>query len=1010
MDNGESSKYTKLLLDSSPIAAHFWDEELHIIDCNQAAVKLFNLSSKQEYIEKYFDLTPEFQPDGVRSIDKLKHLISKAHETGRQKVEWMRQSINGEPIPFELTLVRVECQDKNLIAGYCRDLREHRRMTEDIERRDTLLDAMNRIAVLLLAAANSENFEESLLKGMEIIGQCLDADFVRIWPNETHDGVLHFTLKYRWLSETGKKAPSVDVGTALPYSERWKELFYRGECVNGPVSTLPQEDQDLLAPLGITSIVTVPLFYQDEFWGVFCVDDCAKERHFAEGEINLLYTAGLMLVNAINRNLQAVETSLQLARLNLVVQAARIGLWDVEIIKEDPNDPDNAFMWSDEFRHMLGFKDENDFPNTSISWSNRIHADDEAEVFDAFTKHLMDKTGKTPYKIEYRMQKKDGEYGYYHDVGETIRDKDGNAVRVAGALLDITETKNLLCDLETEKEAAQNANNAKTTFLANMSHEIRTPMNAILGMSEILEQEDLEGRQMSYVKDINTAAHSLLDIINDILDMSKIEAGKLELHPVDYNLNQFIDNIVSMFTHVANNKGLDFLVEIIGEVPDYLFGDDIRLRQVLTNLCGNAVKFTAEGSVRLSVEADGGKLIMKIEDTGPGIKKEDIPTLFNAFEQADKAKNRSVMGTGLGLPICKSFIGMMGGEIFVESIYGSGTVFTVTLPIIKGNPENIQNVEIAYEEESIFAPDAKVLITDDNEFNLRVAYGLLNLMDIESEMVDSGAKAIEFVKHNNYDIVFMDHMMPEMNGIEAVQAIRKLGGKYKSLVIIALTANAVAGAKEMFCSNGFDDFLAKPIDTGELREVLKKHLPPEKIRKDSSNKNRQANIDKMDEIRWKSIVSFVKDNQNTFKSITESLTAGDINTAFRIAHTLKSIAGYLGKKRLQQAAYSLEHSLKNGIAGHTIKQLENLERELSFALREFERMVNEMESKKPELVKINADEMADLINEIVPLLENDDFSATDYVEKLQGIVGMEKVAEMIENYDFTGALQLIRRL
>jgi len=197
MDNVESNKYTKLMLDSSPVAAHFWDEDLHIVDCNQAAVKLFNLSSKQEYIDKYFELTPEFQPDGVRSIDKLRRLINETYATGYQKAEWMRQSLNGEPIPFELTLVRVESQDKNLIAGYCRDLREHRQMTEDIEKRDTLLNDINRIAVLLLAADNNENFEESLLEGMEIIGQCLDADFVQIWPNETRNGILHFTLKYK---------------------------------------------------------------------------------------------------------------------------------------------------------------------------------------------------------------------------------------------------------------------------------------------------------------------------------------------------------------------------------------------------------------------------------------------------------------------------------------------------------------------------------------------------------------------------------------------------------------------------------------------------------------------------------------------------------------------------------------------------------------------------------------------------------------------------------------------
>ncbi|MCL2741921.1 MAG: PAS domain-containing protein, partial [Oscillospiraceae bacterium] len=268
MEFSDSGRYTKLMLDSSPLAAHFWDEDLHMVDCNQAAVRMFGMPSKREYIDRYFELTPEFQPDGVRSINKLRRLIDDTLETGLQKAEWMRQSVDGEPIPFELTLVRVECDDRNLIAGYCRDLREHRRMAVDIERRDTLLSAINRIAGLLLAADNEENFEGSLLEGMEIIGRCMDADFVQIWPNETLEGRLHFTLKYKWVSESGKKAPAVPVGTAVPYGERWLGLLPRGECVNGPVASLPAEDRELLAPLGITSTITVPLFYRDSFWGV----------------------------------------------------------------------------------------------------------------------------------------------------------------------------------------------------------------------------------------------------------------------------------------------------------------------------------------------------------------------------------------------------------------------------------------------------------------------------------------------------------------------------------------------------------------------------------------------------------------------------------------------------------------------------------------------------------------------------------------------------------------------
>ena len=303
-------------------------------------------------------------------------------------------------------------------------------------------------------------------------------------------------------------------------------------------------------------------------------------------------------------------------------------------------------------------------------------------------------------------------------------------------------------------------------------------MNAIIGMAELLEHERLNDRQSGYVNDMIVSAKSLLGIINDILDFSKIESGKLELSPIDYDFRVFIDNINSMFVYVTQNKGLEFKLEYGDNLPEYLYGDDIRLRQVLTNICGNAVKFTEKGYIKLTVTKNDEKLIFKIEDTGIGIQKQDLPKLFNAFEQADKAKNRSVVGTGLGLSISKAFVEMMNGGITVESEYGRGTAFTVTIPIVTGAAESIRKNEVENLEQALSAPDAGILITDDNEFNLKVASGLLGLMDIEAKTADSGRKAIELIRQNDYDIVFMDHMMPEMDGIKTVSEIRKMGGKY----------------------------------------------------------------------------------------------------------------------------------------------------------------------------------------------------------------------------------------
>jgi len=412
---------------------------------------------------------------------------------------------------------------------------------------------------------------------------------------------------------------------------------------------------------------------------------------------------------------------------------------------------------------------------------------------------------------------------YYQDV-KVMR----AILAVTGIILAL-----LLCAVQTlmhiAKSRSDSASQVKSAFLANMSHEIRTPMNAIIGMTELLEQEDLTVRQRDYVKDIDASANSLMSIINDILDLSKIESGKLMLNPINYDFPALLDNISSMFKYVAQKKGIEFKFISVGEIPKILFGDDIRLRQVLTNLCGNAVKYTEKGYIRLKVSSLEDKLVFEVKDSGMGIKKEALPGIFNAFEQDKTAKNRHIAGTGLGLPISKAFVEMMGGSIMLDSEYEQGTVITVIIPLVLGS-----ETEVSYERKietklDIFAPGANVLLVDDNEFNLKVAHGLLKLHSIDAKKALSGREAIDLIKMNDFDIVFMDHMMPDMDGIEAVAEIRKLGEKYKSLPIIALTANAVQGAKEMFLLNEFNDFISKPIDIQKMIEILINWLPKEKV-------------------------------------------------------------------------------------------------------------------------------------------------------------------------------------
>jgi CheY-like chemotaxis protein/HPt (histidine-containing phosphotransfer) domain-containing protein/anti-sigma regulatory factor (Ser/Thr protein kinase) len=310
--------------------------------------------------------------------------------------------------------------------------------------------------------------------------------------------------------------------------------------------------------------------------------------------------------------------------------------------------------------------------------------------------------------------------------------------------------------------------------------------------------------------------------------MSKIEAGKISLSPVDYDFDYLVSNIGSMFRFLAHKKNLDFQYEKRGELPVCLYGDDIKLRQVLMNICANAVNYTSAGFVRFTVSSNGGSLVFSVKDSGPGIKEGDLETLFDPFARLELSKNRNIKGSGLGLAISKSFVDMMGGTISVESSYGEGSVFTVTIPEVIGNPDNIAQRTGAEKKITFAAPGAKILVVDDNSLNLRVAQGLLGLYGIRADMVSSGMEGVNAVQKDDYDIVFMDHMMPEMDGVEAAAKIRSFGGKFNELVIVALTANAAEGAREMFLSNGFNDFLTKPVELEKLSEILKKWIPEEK--------------------------------------------------------------------------------------------------------------------------------------------------------------------------------------
>ncbi|MDR2747351.1 MAG: response regulator [Treponema sp.] len=522
--------------------------------------------------------------------------------------------------------------------------------------------------------------------------------------------------------------------------------------------------------------------------------------------------------------------------------------------------------------------------------------------------------------------------------------------------------------LEDARIKAEKANRTKSEFLAKMSHEIRTPMNTIIGMSDLMPEENLSPLQKSYFSDIKKMSKVLLGIINDILDFSKAESGKMDLAPAHFDLYTLFNDICSMQSFIAGQKSLEFRSTCSPSVPGFMYADETRIHQIFTNVINNAVKYTKEGGVSFTLdtgsfpEDDSGReyLIARISDTGIGIKHEHIPLLFESFQQMDTRENRGIEGTGLGLAIVRQLITLMNGFIRVESEYGGGSVFTVYIPLVRGDPAKADSsfADSAFTDKSsgdrrqiIARKGVRTLVVDDVPANLTVAGGLLNRCRIFPDTAEDGQEAVDLVRKSfdekrPYDIIFMDHMMPGMDGIEAVRRIRELeksrqsrDGGFPHIPVICLSANAVQGAKELFLSSGMDGFISKPIDVSALNAALRKFLPegkytcagpedtapPEKLNgREECILGELAKIGEMDTVRGlhyaagsfeiyaSTLKQFSAGMEKGLAVIHAALASEDWNSYTVQVHAYKGICAAIGAASLSGWGERLEEASKNG--------------------------------------------------------------------------------------------------
>ncbi len=722
-------------------------------------------------------------------------------------------------------------------------------------------------------------------------------------------------------------------------------------------------------------------------------------------------------------------------RLDLALDASNTGLWDLK-------PAENELYLNDQWYKQLGYDPEN-FSDEADPLSRLLHPEDRDRVNTSLDRNITQKIDR--YQAEFRLKAADDSWKWILSVGRVVgRDGNGRAQRVIGVHMDITERKLMEQELFRAKEEAENATQAKSDFLANMSHEIRTPMNAIMGMTHLALETDLTPQQHDYLKKTHGSATSLLGLINDILDFSKIEAGKMDMESVGFHLDDVLENVSTLISMKAEEKGLGLVFQTPSSIPRFLSGDSLRLGQILINLANNAVKFTEKGEIAVEtalIEETEAKVVLQfaVRDTGIGLTGEQIGKLFKSFSQADSSTTRKFGGTGLGLTISKRLVEMMNGKIGVESEPGKGSSFFFTAVFGHGDEEEIsaRSSRKGVDEESFRSiQGARILLVEDNEINQQVARELLENSGFVVDIAADGQQAVEAVEKESYDLVLMDIQMPVMDGYESTREIRK-NPQLKDLPILAMSASAMTQDRENALDAGMNDHVAKPIDLNQLFAALLKWIEPgdreipESIRHQlGSNKNNMDSGGELPDLpgidtrtgltrvggNRKSYLNLLKkfsqNQSDAVRQIKSALEDGDIERAERLAHTLKGVSGNIGAMDLHGVSRDLETGVKTAGKNVAANVLEPVEAQLDRVLDSIALLGGSAETEANSTGKTDSSTIKSLIEELKALLEDDDTDALTVLAELRAMVSgveltgrLNAVEEALNGYDFDEALE-----
>jgi len=749
---------------------------------------------------------------------------------------------------------------------------------EEEKRREKMANILNKMSVKFLSQSR-ESFEAMMTEGVRLITDMMNIDRMSVWRNTAQFDGLHTSQIYRWDRESGGTTVPTSFFEDVTYSQlapSWENILAEGNTINSPARMLPKGEGEMLLKFGVVSLFVTPIILNNAFWGFVLFEDRQNERYFEDDFSELLRTAAFLCANTVMRADMEHKLKVRLEQQELITEITRSFVSSDEtgtLVKQaiaklghhykvsnvvifcldyQSKDANLAYHWS---------ADGSPLNRTKINMQDFLQTSFPERMYDCATVPVLSCTDTTSGYIEFfRILLADGVNAFicaplyvegrlwgFMSVEQCSKSRQwtdneknfvaSTASTIAGAImLDMYNTK--LKDAVVKVTAASKA---KSEFLSNMSHEMRTPMNAIINMTVIgKNSQDMERKNYSLDK-IQEASTHLLGVINDILDMSKIEANKFELMPVEFNFEKMLGRVINVINFRVEEKHQKFIVNVDKNIPNILIGDDQRISQVITNLLGNAVKFTPKnGTILLNTEFLEEKnnvctIKISIKDSGIGISKEHQKHLFQSFQQAETSTARNYGGTGLGLSISKSFVEMMGGNIWVESESGKGSTFSFMIKVKIGSGNKEQHFKNEQKKNNVDFTGHRILLVEDMMINREIVIMMLESTHLEIECAVNGIQALEmFIEEpNRYEVIFMDVHMPGMDGYEATRQIRSFEEKLKQnnpaylrkrVPIIAMTANVFKEDIDNCLKSGMDDHIGKPLDFDIVMDKLRQYV------------------------------------------------------------------------------------------------------------------------------------------------------------------------------------------